>query len=69
MEILFILGITVILALGAVFINNGRALGIVNFLGHLVIAAFSLRIVSFVIAAKQAVSLFNFFYIFDRLHE
>ncbi len=63
MEILFILGITVILALGAVFINNGRALGIVNFLGHLVIAAFSLRIVSFVIAAKQAVSLFNFFYI------
>lgn len=63
MDILFILALTMILALAALFINNGRTLGITNFLGHLAIAVFSLRVISHVMSAKETISLFNFFYV------
>ena len=45
------------------FINNGRALGFTNFTGHLVIAFFSLRIVSSIVIARSAIAIGSFFYV------
>ena len=63
MELLFILGITIFLAIAATFGSDGRRLGIVNFFGHVVIALLSLRIVYYLSSTKSAIALYNFFYV------
>lgn len=63
MEVLFILGMTVLLAAAALFINKGKALGIVNFTGHAAIALAALKIVSSVAATKSAITIGSFLYV------
>ncbi|MFA5500998.1 MAG: hypothetical protein WC404_07970, partial [Candidatus Omnitrophota bacterium] len=63
MEIFFILGITAFLAAAPLFIKNGRALGIVNSLGHLISGAFALQLAYCITSSKQPISIGNIFYI------
>lgn len=63
MEIFFILGIPLALAVISLSLKNSRAVGRINFFGHLLAALLSVKVGYHIITAKTALSFFNFFYV------
>ena len=63
MEIIFMLVITLFLAAVALYVNDGKKLGIINFSGHLIIALIALKVGYSIINTKSAIAIGSFFYV------
>ncbi len=60
MQIFFILGIPLLLALGALLFRRQRVLGIVNCIGYLAVLVFSSILLGRILLSKSALTLFGF---------
>lgn len=63
MQIFFILGIPLFLALGALIIKRDRAIGLVNSIGYLLVLLFSLVLLKRTLSSGPAISFFGFIYL------